>query len=77
LLSRDFLLLVGLAMLIAFPLAWWAMHRWLQDFAYRISIGWEVFALAALLATGIAVLTVSFQAVKAALANPVNSLRSE
>jgi putative ABC transport system permease protein len=77
LLSRDFLLLVGLAMLIAFPLAWWAMHRWLQDFAYRISIGWEVFALAALLATGIAVLTVSFQAVKAALANPVKSLRSE
>ena len=77
LLSRDFLLLVGLAMLIAFPLSWWAMHRWLQDFAYRISIGWEVFAIAAVLAVGIAVLTVSFQAVKAALANPVGSLRSE
>jgi putative ABC transport system permease protein len=77
LLSRDFLLLVGLAMLIAFPFSWWAMHHWLQDFAYRISIGWEVFVLAALLATGIAVLTVSFQAVKAALANPVKSLRSE
>ncbi len=77
LLSRDFLLLIGLAMLIAFPISWWAMHRWLQDFAYRISIGWEVFVLAALLATGIAVLTVSFQAVKAALANPVRSLRSE
>jgi putative ABC transport system permease protein len=53
------------------------MHRWLQDFAYRISIGWEVFAIAAVLAAGIAILTVSFQAVKAALANPVNSLRSE
>jgi len=77
LLSRDFLLLVGVAMVIAFPLSWWAMHRWLQDFAYRISIGWEVFALAALLAFGIAVLTVSFQAVRAALANPVKSLHSE
>ncbi|HET6252773.1 MAG TPA: ABC transporter permease [Puia sp.] len=77
LLSRDFLLLVGLAMVIAFPLSWWAMHHWLEDFAYRITIGWEVFALAALLALGIAVLTVSFQAMKAALANPVTSLRSE
>ncbi|HUB62447.1 MAG TPA: ABC transporter permease [Puia sp.] len=77
LLSRDFLLLVVIAMLIAFPLSWWAMHRWLQDFAYRISIGWEVYGLAAVLATGIAVLTVSFQAVRAALANPVRSLRAE
>jgi putative ABC transport system permease protein len=77
LLSRDFLLLVGLAMLIAFPLSWWAMHRWLQDFAYRISIGWGVFAIAAVLAAAIAFMTVSFQAVKAALANPVNSLRSQ
>jgi len=77
LLSRDFLLLVGLAMMIAFPLSWWAMHQWLQDFAYRISIGWEVFVLAAILAMGIAVMTVSFQALRAALANPVKSLRSE
>jgi len=77
LLSRDFLLLVVIAMVIAFPLAWWAMNHWLQDFAYRITIGWDIFALAALLAIGIAVLTVSFQAVKAALANPVKSLRSE
>jgi putative ABC transport system permease protein len=77
LLSRDFLGLVGIAMVIAFPLSWWAMHHWLQDFAYRISIGWGVFALAALAALAIALLTVSFQAVKAALANPVNSLRSE
>ena len=65
------------AMIVAFPLAWWAMHRWLQDFAYRITIGWEIFAVAALLAMGIALVTVSFQAVKAALANPVRSLRSE
>jgi putative ABC transport system permease protein len=77
LLSRDFLLLVLVAMVIAFPLSWWAMHHWLQDFAYRISIGWEVYGLAALLAIGIALLTVSFQAVRAALANPVRSLRSE
>ena len=77
LLSRDFLLLVVIAMLIAFPLAWWAMNHWLQDFAYRITIGWDVFVLAALLAIGIAMLTVSFQAVKAALANPVRSLRTE
>jgi putative ABC transport system permease protein len=77
LLSRDFLLLVGVAMLLAFPFAWWAMHRWLQDFAYRITIGWAVFAFAALLAFGIAVLTVSFQAIRAALANPVRSLRTE
>ncbi|HEY4061662.1 MAG TPA: ABC transporter permease [Puia sp.] len=77
LLSRDFLRLVLLSALIAFPFAWWAMHRWLQDFAYRISIGWEVFALAAVLSVGIALLTVSFQALRAALANPVKSLRSE
>jgi putative ABC transport system permease protein len=77
LLSRDFLGLVVVAMLIAFPLSWFVMQRWLQDFAYRISIGWESFAVAAVLAIGIALLTVSFQAVKAALANPVKSLRSE
>jgi putative ABC transport system permease protein len=77
LLSRDFLLLVVIAMVIAFPLSWWAMNYWLRGFAYRITIGWDVFALAALLAIGIAVLTVSFQAVKAALANPVKSLRTE
>lgn len=77
LLSRDFLLLVVIAMALAFPLSWWAMHHWLQDFAYRISIGWEVFVVAALLALGIAVLTVSFQAVRAALANPVRSLRTD
>jgi putative ABC transport system permease protein len=77
LLSRDFLRLVVVAMLIAFPLSWFVMRRWLQDFAYRISIGWEIFGVAAVLAMGIALLTVSFQAVKAALSNPVKSLRSE
>ena len=77
LLSRDFLKLVVVAAVIAFPLAWWAMHRWLQDFAYRITIGWEIFVLAGGIALAIALLTVSFQAVRAALANPVRSLRSE
>ena len=77
LLSRDFLRLVVLAMLFAFPVSWWLMRHWLQDFAYRISIGWEIFAVAAVISVGIAMLTVSFQAVRAALANPVKSLRSE
>jgi len=77
LLSRDFLKLIGIAIVIASPLAWYAMNRWLQDFAYKVDIEWWVFALAGLLATGIALLTVSFQSIKAALMNPVKSLRSE
>ncbi|HLI92654.1 MAG TPA: FtsX-like permease family protein, partial [Puia sp.] len=77
LLSRDFLMLVGIAMLIAFPFSWWAMHQWLQEFAYRIGIGWEVYVLTAVVAVAIALLTVSFQAVRAALLNPVDSLRTE
>jgi putative ABC transport system permease protein len=77
LLSRDFLKLVAVAILIASPIAWYAMHSWLRDFAYRIQIGWEIFLLAAVMAVLIALLTVSFQAIKAALANPVSSLRSE
>ena len=77
LLSKDFLKLVLLANIVAWPLAWWAMHRWLQDFAYRIAINWWVFALAGVVALLIALLTVSFQALKAAVANPVNSLRTE
>lgn len=76
-LSKDFLKLVIISMLIAFPFAWWAMHRWLQDFAYRISIGWWIFVAAGGLAILIALVTVSFQAIKAALANPVKSLRTE
>ena len=77
LLSKDFLKLVAIAALIAFPLAWWGMHKWLQDFAYRISIKWWVFAVAGILALLIALLTVSFQAIKAALTNPVKNLRTE
>lgn len=77
LLSKDFLKLVLIGIVIASPIAWYAMNRWLQDFAYKIDIEWWVFALAGLLAVGIALLTVSFQSVKAALMNPVKSLRSE
>jgi len=77
LLSKDFLLLVFIAFIIAFPLAWWAMHNWLQDFAYRISISWTVFIIAGIAAILIALLTVSFQAIKTAIANPVKSLRTE
>lgn len=77
LLSKDFLLLVAIAMLIAFPISWWAMNRWLSDFAYRIEVGWWIFALAGLGALTIALVTVSSQAIRAATANPSESLRSE
>ncbi|MEP7278528.1 MAG: ABC transporter permease [Bacteroidota bacterium] len=77
LLSKDFLKLVLLGCLIAFPLSWWAMHKWLQDFAYRIEIHLWVFVLAAITALLIALLTVSIKAVKAAVVNPVKSLRSD
>ena len=77
LLSRDFIKLVLIAFTIAAPLAWYGMNRWLQGFAYRIEIQWWMFALAGLLSVLVALLTVSFQSVKAALMNPVKSLRSE
>ncbi|AHM62870.1 hypothetical protein D770_23125 [Flammeovirgaceae bacterium 311] len=77
LLSRDFLKLVGIALLIASPIAWYFMDQWLQDFAYRISISWWIFALAGLFALLIAFVTISFQAIKAAMANPVKNLRTE
>jgi len=77
LLSKDFLKLVIISFLIAAPIAWWAMNKWLEDYTYKIQISWEVFALAAILSVLIAVLTVSYQAIKAAIANPVDSLRSE
>jgi putative ABC transport system permease protein len=77
LLSKDFLKLVLLASIIAFPVAWYAMTHWLQDFAYRVSIQWWVFVLSSIVALVVALGTVSFHAIKAALANPVNSLRSE
>lgn len=77
LLSKDFLKLVGIALIIGSPLAWFIMNRWLEDFAYRINISWWVFAMAACCAIAITLITVSFQTIKAALANPVRSLKSE
>ena len=77
LLSRDFLLLVGWAFLVAAPLTWFFVHGWLDGFAYRITSYWWIFALAGVAAMGIALGAVSFQAVKAALVNPVKSLRTE
>jgi putative ABC transport system permease protein len=77
LLSKDFLKLVIIALVIAAPVAWYFMHQWLQDFAYRINIGWWVFIVAGSLAVIIAFITIGFQAVKAGMANPVKALRSE
>jgi putative ABC transport system permease protein len=76
-LSTDFMKLVGISFLIATPVAWYFMHKWLQDFAYRIDIQWWVFAVSGILALIVALGTISFQAIKAAIANPVKSLRSE
>jgi putative ABC transport system permease protein len=77
LISKDYLGLVVLSIVIASPIAWYAMNKWLQDFAYRVHIQWWVFALSGIAALIIALITVSFQSVKAAIANPVKSLRSE
>jgi putative ABC transport system permease protein len=77
LLSKDFIKLVLIALVLASPVAWYFMNKWLESFAYRIEIAWWMFALAALLAVVLALLTVSFQAVKAALTNPVRNLRTE
>lgn len=77
LLSRDFTMLVGIAALIAFPAAWWAMYKWLETFAYRTEITWWIFLVAGAVALAIALLTVSIQTIRAALANPIKSLRSE
>jgi putative ABC transport system permease protein len=77
LLSRDFLKLVVLAVVIASPIAWWAMHNWVQNFAYRINISWWMFAVAGALAVITAIITVSYHAIRAGIANPVESLRSE
>lgn len=76
-LSMDFIKLVIISIVIAIPLAWLAMNKWLQDFAYRINIQWYILALAAAIAIFIALITISFQSIKAAIANPVDSLRSE
>lgn len=77
LLSKDFLKLVGIAIIIASPLAWFIMNKWLQDFAYRTIISWQVFAITTAAALLIAIFTISFQAIRAAIANPVKSLRTE
>jgi putative ABC transport system permease protein len=77
LLSKDFLKLVLTAILIASPIAWYAMHRWLEDFAYKIKVGWWVFLLSGSAAVIIALLTISFQSIRAALMSPVKSLRTE
>ena len=77
LLSKDFITLVFISFLIAAPVAWYTMNSWLQSYTYRVAIGWEIFLLAGLLAVMIALITVSFQAIKAAIANPVKSLRTE
>ncbi|MEO8116805.1 MAG: ABC transporter permease, partial [Bacteroidota bacterium] len=77
LLSRDFLKLVIISLLLAIPVGWMIMNRWLQDYAYRITIGWWVFAIAGAAALFIAVITICLQVLKAAAKNPVKSLRSE
>src|SRR5438876_5560567 len=77
LLSTDFLKLVVISAIIAFPVAWYFMRNWLQDFAYRIKIPWWIFIAAGITAAFIALITISFQAIKAAIANPVKSLRTE
>lgn len=77
LLSKDFLKLVVIALLIASPLAWWAMNAWLQEFEYRVSIEWWVFLTAGVVSIAIALVTVGYQAIKAATSNPVKSLRTE
>jgi putative ABC transport system permease protein len=76
-LGKDFIKLVCISILIAAPIAWYAMNKWLEDFAYRINIGWAVFVIAGFVAMLIALFTVSFHAIKAAVANPVKSLRTE
>ena len=77
LLSKDFVKLVIISLLIASPLAYYCMHRWLNDFAYRVSISWWIFAGTALVTTGVALLTVGWQAIRSAMANPINSIRTE
>lgn len=77
LLSLDFLKPIVIALALASPVAWWAMNQWLKEFAYKVTVDWCFFALAGLLAIGIALLTVSFQSIKAPLTNPIKSLCSE
>jgi putative ABC transport system permease protein len=76
-LSTDFVKLVMLAFVIATPIASWFMHKWLQEFAFRIDLHWGIFAITGLVALVIALITLSFQAIRAAMANPVDSLKTE
>jgi len=76
-LSGDFLRLIIFSMLIAFPLSWWALNNWLQGFAYRVHIGLVIYLIAGFTIILITLFTISFQSIKAAIANPVKSLRSE
>jgi len=76
-LSKDFMVLILIAALVAFPLAWWVMDRWLQNFAFRINISWWIYLVSGVLAIMIALITVGYQAIRAAMANPVDSLRTE
>jgi ABC-type antimicrobial peptide transport system permease subunit len=75
--SKEFIILIGIAFAIATPIAWYFMHKWLQDYVYRINISWWLFIAGGAAAIAIALITVSFQAIKAAIANPVKSLRTE
>jgi putative ABC transport system permease protein len=77
LLSKDFLKLVAVAVILASPIAWYVMNKWLQDFAYRVNLGWWMFLLAAIMAMIIAFLTIGIQALRAANSNPVRNLRTE
>lgn len=77
LISRDFLKLIMVALIIASPLAWLAMNNWLQEFAYRVNVGWWIFAAAGLIAILVAFASIGFRAVRAAVTNPVKSLRTE
>jgi putative ABC transport system permease protein len=76
-LSKDFIKLSAIAILIAFPVAWWAMNHWLQNYQYRVNIEWWVFVITGIATVLLALLTISFQSIKAAVANPVKSLRTE
>jgi putative ABC transport system permease protein len=77
LLSKEFMVLVLIGNIIAWPLAWWAMHTWLENFTYHISVHWVVFVVASIISILVAVATVSYHAIKTAMTNPVNALRSE
>ena len=75
--SKEFIVLISVAFVIATPIAWYYMHSWLQDYVYRINISWWIFLVGGIVAIVIALATISFQAIRAAVANPVKSLRTE